>query len=75
MLSKTLFCINIHIGMLNHSCTKVFRTHTFYEGGGGGGERAEPTTHDFKTVDSTVFNFGRPLILSMRGKKLVELMV
>ena len=27
-----------------------------------------------KTADSTTFNFGRPLGLSMRGKKLVELM-
>ena len=23
--------------MINPSCTKVFVTHTFYEGGGGGG--------------------------------------
>ena len=28
-----------------------------------------------KTVDSTNFNFGRALELSMRGKKLVELML
>ena len=28
-----------------------------------------------KTVDSTNFNFGRPLGLSIRGKKPVELMI
>ena len=28
-----------------------------------------------KTVDSITFNFGRPLGLSMRGKKLAELMI
>ena len=53
----------------NPSCTKVLGTHTFYEGGGGGGGGVEPT----KTIDSTSFNFGRPLGLSMRGRKPVEL--
>ena len=28
-----------------------------------------------ETVDSTTVNFGRPLGLSMRGKKLMELMI
>ena len=48
----------------------------FYEGGGGGGGGVEPTLPMIpKTVDSTNFNFGRPLGLSMRGKKTVELMM
>ena len=62
--------------LINPSCTKVFGTHTFYEGGGGGGGRRlsrPPMTS--KTVDSTNFKFGRPLGLSMRGKKPVELMI
>ena len=54
------------------SCTTVFRTHTFYEGGGG--ELSQPPSMISKTVDTTTFNFGRPLGLRMRGKKLVELM-
>ena len=58
---------------INPSCTKVFGTHTFHEGGGGrvGG----PSPMISKTVGSTNFNFGRPLGLSMRGKKPVELMI
>ena len=50
---------------LDPPCTKVFGTHSFHEGGG----------LISKTVDPTNFNFGRPLGLSMRGKKLVELMI
>ena len=42
--------------------------------GGGGGSRPPPPMIS-KTVDSTNFNFGRPLGLSMRGKKPVELMI
>ena len=30
---------------INPSCTKVFGTHTFYEGKGGG---VEPTPHDLE---------------------------
>ena len=41
--------------LLKPSCTKVFDTHTFYELGRGAGEEG--------------FSFGRPLGLSMRGKK------
>ena len=61
----------------NPSRTKVFGTDTFYEGGGGGGgEEVQPTSPMIsKMVDSTAFNFGRPLGLSRRGKKLVELMM
>ena len=60
--------------IFNPSCTKVFGTHTFYQG------RVESTPPPppqmiSKTVDSTNFNFGRPLGLSMRGKKPVELMI
>ena len=40
---------------------------------GGGG--VKPTPMISKMVDSTTFNFGRPLGLSMRGKKLVKLMI
>ena len=63
------------IKFLNPSCTKVFGTHTFYEGGGGG--VLEPTLRPMisKTVDSTNFKFGRPLGLSMRGRKPVELII
>ena len=50
---------------VNPSCTKMFGTHTLHEGRGGGGE---PTPMISKTLDSTTFNFGRPLGLSMRGK-------
>ena len=56
----------------NPSCTKVFGTHTFYEGGGGGLSRPPMIS---KTADSTNFNFGRPLELYMRGRKLVKLMI
>ena len=60
----------------NPSCTKVFGIHTFYEGGGGGIELTSPPPPMIsETVDSTTFNFGRPLGLSMRCKKLVELMI
>ena len=56
---------------VNPSFTKVFGTHTFYEGGG-----VEPTPPMIsKTADSTNFNFGRPLELYMRGRKLVKLMI
>ena len=58
--------------LLNPSCTKVFGIHTFYEGGGGI-ETSPPMIS--KTADSTKFNFGRPLGLSMRGKRPVELMI
>ena len=40
------------------------------KGGGGGGGGVDPMTSE--TVDSTTFNFGR---ISIRGKKLVELMI
>ena len=30
------------VDLINPSCTKVFGTHTFYEGG------VEPTSHDFE---------------------------
>ena len=51
----------------NPSCTKVFATHTYYQGGGGGeGLRRSPMIS--KTVDSTSFNFGKPLRLSRRGE-------
>ena len=52
--------------------TKVFDTHHFYEGGEG---FSRPLPMISQTVDSTNFNNGRPLGLSMRGKKLVELMI
>ena len=54
------------------SCTKVFGT--FYEGGGGGWADPPPPMIS-KTVDPTKFNFDRPLRLSMRGEKLVKLMI
>ena len=57
----------------NPSCTKLFGTHTFYEGKGGGGLSQPPMIS--KTVDSTNFNSGRPLELSMRGRKPIELMI
>ena len=40
---------------------------------GGGG--VEPTSYDFENGSSTIFNFERLLGLSMRSKKLVELMI
>ena len=45
------------------------------KGEGGGGWLSRPSPMIPKTVDSTNFNFGRPLGLSMRGKKPVELMI
>ena len=71
------FAIMQALHHLNPSCTKVFGTHTFYEegGGGGGGRVSRPPSMISKTVDSTNFKFGRPLGLSMRGRKLVELMI
>ena len=45
--------------ILNPSSSKVFGTHTFYEG---------PPPMISKMIDSTTFNFGRPLGLSTRGK-------
>ena len=61
----------------NPSCTKVFGTHTFYEGvaGGGGGGLSKLPLMISKTVDSTNVNLGRILQLSMRGRKPVELMI
>ena len=53
----------------NPSCMKVFGTK------GEGGWLSRPSPMILKTVDSTNFNFGKPLGLSMRGKKLVELMI
>ena len=52
---------------------KVFGTHTFYEGGGGGGLSQPPMIS--KTVDSTNCNFPRLVGLSMGGKTLVDLMI
>ena len=52
----------------NHSCTKVFGMK------GDGGGWADPPLWSRKRY-STNFNFGRPLGLSMRGKKTVELMI
>ena len=48
---------------LNHfthkpSYTKVFGTQVFYK---GGGDWAKPPSMISKTVDSTTFNFRRPL--------------
>ena len=60
--------------VFNPCCTKVFGTHTFYQGGGEGCW-ADPSPMVSKMVSSTNFNFGRPLGLSIRGKKLVELMI
>ena len=62
--------ITAYLIVFNPSCTKVyvFGTHTFYEGGW-----APPMIS--KTADSTNFNFGRPLGLSMRGRKQVEIMM
>ena len=61
--------MRLEIPEFNPSCTKVFGIHVFYEGGGGGGG-GESTPMISKTVDSTTFNFGRPLGLSMRRKKV-----
>ena len=55
----------------NPSCTKLFGTKP--RKGGGGGLSQPPMIS--KTVDSTNFNSGRPLEVSMRGRKLVELIV
>ena len=41
--------------------------------GGGEGLSRSPPPMISETVDSTTWNFGRPLGLSMRGKKLVNL--
>ena len=54
---------------------KVFGTHTFYEGAGLSRPPPPPLPMISQTIDSTTFNFGRSLGLSMRGKKLVELMI
>ena len=50
------------------------------KGGWGGvgwarGGGVEPIPMILEMVDSTTFNFGRPIGLSMRGKKLVQLMI
>ena len=42
---------------------------------GGGVELTPPPPMISKTVDSITFNFRRPLELSMRGRKLVELII
>ena len=60
---------------LSPSCTKVFGSHTSTKGGGGGGGLSRPPPMISETVDSTTLNFGRLLGLSMRGKKLVELLI
>ena len=57
---------------VNSSCMKVFRTHTFYEGEEG--DLSRPPTIS-ETVDSTAFNFDRPLGLAVRRKRLAELMI
>ena len=44
-------------------------THTFYEGGGGGGGELSRPHDSENSVDSTTFNFGRLLGLSVRDKK------
>ena len=49
----------------------VLYPHLLRKGGGGGGGWSRPPMIS-KTVDSTNFNFGRPLGLSMRSKQLVE---
>ena len=43
-------------------------------GGGGGGGWPDPSMI-LKPLDPTNFNFDKPLGLSIRGKKLVELMI
>ena len=55
---------------LRSSCTKVFGTHTIYEGGG-----VEPTPHDFENGKLYNLQLWQAIRLSMRGKKLVELMI
>ena len=59
---------------VNPSCTKVFGTHTLYEGGGGV-ELTASLPIISKMADYTNFNFDRPLGLSMRGKRPIELMI
>ena len=54
----------------NPSFTKLFGTHTFYKGMGGGGG-ANPSMIS-KAINSTTLKFVRPLGLFMGGKKLVE---
>ena len=66
--------LSTEILRFNPSCTKVFGTHTFYQGRGEGVEPPPPHMIS-KTVDSTNFDFGRPLGLSMRGEKPIELMI
>ena len=50
---------------------------TFLYEGGGGGVWADPPPPPMisETVDSTTLSFGRVLGLSLRGKKLVELLI
>ena len=70
----TIMPLPCQIGLnINPSCTKVFGTYTFDLQKGGWGVSRPPMIS--KTVDSTNFNFGRQLGLSMRGKKPVELMI
>ena len=60
--------LGAYLGHLNPSCMKAFGTHTFYEGEGV--EPTPPPPMISKTLDPTNFNsFGKPLGLSMRGKK------
>ena len=59
--------------MLNPSCTKVFGSHTLYEGEIDPPPPPPPMIS--KTVDPTEFNFGRPLGISMGVKNMVELMI
>ena len=73
-VSPKNYYIEFLLKSINPSCAKVFGTHTFYGRGGGGVEPNLPPMIS-KTVDSTNFNFGRALGLSMRGKKPVELMI
>ena len=61
----------LHHAKFNPSCPKLFGTHIFYEGGGGGGRVEQTPPMISKTVDSANFNSGRPLELSMRDRKLV----
>ena len=59
--------------LFNPSCTWYLVPTPSAKGGGGGG--GDPSPMISKTVDSTTFKFGRPLGPSMKGKKLVELMI
>ena len=60
--------------VIKTSSTKVFGTHIFYEGGGGGAG-FDPTPNYLENVRLYKFQLSIQLGLSIRGKKQLELMI